>query len=501
MPFNVVNESGQIVYGLTPYDEETLFKKLNDAAIANIKAVDPDAVVDTSDTSVVGRFNKAISSRLSDAWSELKQIENALYPSKTFGHSLDKLVLQVGFLRNGAKRSIGELRFFGDDGTIVPAETTYASLRGDEFFNPDPITISLSSCLSFRITVGYPKAGRDYSVSINTLTYTVSSADANHYNILQQLATELSAESLVSVTASADLGEDSYLDITKVDDTSPMECFVSPLLLPSLVQVEGTVVSQEGGEIFGDADTIVEIVNSVEGLDAVNNPKDFILGSNLETDAELLERATTDFRSVGSGSKSTIEARISQLEDVRGVYVEENRTFETNVNGIPQKAYEVVVSHDTTEQIIAQLIWETKPAGIQTYGQTSQIIKDASGNDQEVFYTNATEKYAYVKVEYTLLETSEGEDFPADGDLLIAKAIAAQGLGFNINEDIIGKRFYRSVYDVVDRVDELDIQVYVSNDPNEDINTIVGWSDRISIGRTEISTFAVDRVLVTDVTP
>lgn len=501
MPFNLADSGGNVTYGLTPYTKDELLTKLNENIIANVLAADPTAIIDTSEESFIGKVNEVLSQRLATLWEELGNVEDAFYVSKAFGNSLDKLVMQVGFLREGDNRSIGELCFYGEDGTIIPADTVYSSIRGDEFFNPEEVIITLQSCLSFNITVGVAKTGRDYTVTIDSSIYTFTSVDDNPYNILQGLKNEIDSDESVTTILSEDLEEDTYLEIIKIDDTIPMNCVVSPLLLPNSVQVSDTILSVEGGVIFGDADTITTIVNTVEGLDSVNNPKDFILGSEEESDEELITRATSDFKSVGSGTQPTITSIINQLDNVRGVNVEANRLYTTNENNIPPKSYEVIISHDTNEEEIAQLIWETKPAGLSTYGQNSLTITDEEGDEHTVHYTNAEELFAYVKIDYTLLDSGEGEVFPVGGELAIAEAVTTQGLSYNIGEDLIGKRLYGTVYNTVEGVDDVDIYLYVSTSSDEDINAITGWQEIIEIARDEISSFAVNRVLLTDITP
>ena len=499
MPFNVIDAAtGETKYGLTTYSYKELLKMLNDSVIAKVLAADPDASVDTSETSPVGLLNAIVAQRFADLWENLSDVEKSFYLSTVFGQSTDKLAYQVGFSRSQGTVSSGELRFIGDDGTLVPKLTSFESLRADEFQNPEDVLITLSSCLKFRITVGVAKTGKVYSIRIGDLLHTITSTSDDPFTILTDLQTEMSSDTSITMSISSDLGEDSYLDVSKVDDTVPMAVIVSSLLLPSFIEVEAPVIAVELGEVFGDADTVVNILNTVSGLESVYNPKDFLLGSLQETDEELKERVATDFRTLGSDTADTIQAILEKLFNVRAAIVDENRTFETSPEGVPPKSYEVIISHDTDEESIARAIWLSKPSGISTHGNNSYSFDNASGDEITVYYTNADEKYMYVKVDYTRL-LDEEEVFPEKtGEFTMKETITSQGLKYAIGQDIFGQQFIPNIYDAVEGIDDIDVQVFVSDNPDLDVNTISGWVDHVSITRTQVSTFATNRILTND---
>lgn len=504
MPFNQRDESGKVQYGITPRTSDEILELMNARLLNNLsEALGEPTVIDTSESSEVGRLNRIFSDRLAALWQEAEDIEGSFYISDAFGVSLSKLALLVGFVRNSSTYSVGEIRAFGDDKTIVPAETTFASIRGEEFINTTAFELSLESCLSFITTVGVNKSGREYAITIDSKKYSITSVTDDHYQILSSLASSLSAEPTVTVSLSSDLGEDSFLTVTKIQQpntTLPMKVELSSLLLPNTVQVEQEVRAKNKGVVFGDADTVIDILNTVSGLDSVYNPRDFELGADMETDEELRARIVADYNSVGSGTVTSIEAKIGARDTVRSIRVDENRLFVTNPDGVPSKSYEVVISHVEADEDIAKAIWETKPAGIPTHGVTSVVIKDAKGDDQTVKFTNATEKYAHVRVQYKTT-TDEGEVFPIDGEQIIKDAITEEGDTYQINQDVIGKRFYAPVFENVEGVAELIVQVCLLSAPTTNpLDPLLVWTDRAAVSKTQIATFATNRVFVYDIT-
>lgn len=505
MPFNQINTAtGEIDYGVTPRTAEEILKLLNQRVLENLSlALGTPTTIDTSDVSEVGRLNKIFADRLAAVWEETEMIEGSFYVNEAFGISLSKLALLVGFIRNSSTYSVGELRVFGDDKTLVPAQTTFASIRGDEFINVSEFEINLTACLSFFIRVGVNKAGREYSVTVDTKEYKITSASADHFSILTQLAGVLDDDSTITVTLSADLDEDSYIQVVKIQQPNtvlPMNVEVSPLLIPYTVEVEQQVRAKNKGVVFGDADTIVEILNTVTGLDSVYNPSDFELGRANETDEELRERIVTDYQSVGSATPTSIEARLRNLDTVRSIFIDYNRTFKTSATAVPAKAYEVIISHVDSDQNIAQMIWDTKPAGIATHGVTSVTITDSSGTDQTVKFTNAQEVFAHVKVSYKTT-SDEGEEYPISGDQIIREAVTTEGDNYTINQDVIGKRFYAPIFENVTGIGELIVEVCVLPTPITDpLDPSLVWVSKASISRTQIATFATNRVFVYDIT-
>jgi len=493
--------------GLTPKTQEEILLELNAEVVQNVRNTTGDntLIIDTSTDKPIGRLNSVVAKHLADIWTQAKLVEETMRVDKTVGVSLEKLAMLVGFTRKPASSTRGDLRLIGENDTLVSSGSVFSSLQEDNFTNPEDIIISLSDCYSANIKVGILIPSREYTISIDSDVYTFTSdVDPTIEEVLQGLETLINLDNKVTATYNPDVEfpDESYLRLVKDDQSLTMDVVLGSVLISDSVEVEGLVVSSQRGIIFGDANTIVNIITSQSGLDSVYNPADFIIGTIAETDSELSARVSSDYNTVGSGTKDTIEAVIDRDPNVRSVLVEENRLFVTNPNNIPPKSYEVIINHEGTSEEMAQLVWNTKPAGIATYGDIQETVMDSRGEEQTVEFSLATDLFVYVKVEATELDPTEGENLPANYEDLIQDAITLEGNSYNINQDVIAKRFYGIIYNTVEGIDELDVQVYLDTDPNLDPLTIGAglWQDTWPVDRKEISSFATDRFNIT-VTP
>jgi len=156
--------------------------------------------------------------------------------------------------------------------------------------------------------------------------------------------------------------------------------------------------------------------------------------------------------------------------------------------GRPAKSFEAVVEGGS-DQAVADMIWLTKPAGIRSYGNTNVPIIDSQGNTQQIFFTRGVPVYMFATVVLTL---NPQETFPANGQELVAQAIAAYGNTLGIGTDVIIQRVQAAVF-TVPGIASATIQLARTNNPN-DTPTYV--STNILIADTEVSAWDVSRINV-----
>jgi uncharacterized phage protein gp47/JayE len=87
--------------------------------------------------------------------------------------------------------------------------------------------------------------------------------------------------------------------------------------------------------------------------------------------------------------------------------------------GQPPKSIQAVVVGGT-DQAIAQTIWNSKPAGISTFGTSDFVITDSQGNEQTIFFSRPTPIYIWIAVTLTLYTP---ETFPSSGLQLVAEQL------------------------------------------------------------------------------
>lgn len=141
-----------------------------------------------------------------------------------------------------------------------------------------------------------------------------------------------------------------------------------------------TFANVEKGAIECAPGTLIYIDQAVLGWDAVYNETAGITGTDIENRAAFEQRryATTTLN-----AKSTTQAiysNLAQLDGVLNVYVCENDTNATKTEGAtdyplaPHSIYCAVVGG--ADKDIAKTIWDKKPAGISTNGNTTVTVYD-----------------------------------------------------------------------------------------------------------------------------
>lgn len=157
--------------------------------------------------------------------------------------------------------------------------------------------------------------------------------------------------------------------------------------------------------------------------------------------------------------------------------------------GRPAKSFEAVVQGGTDSDV-AYKIWNTKPAGIQTFGNTSFTIVDSMGNNQVMNFSRPSPIYIWVQVALSLYAE---ETFPANGIDLVAQAILNYGNSLGIGIDVLLQRVQAQIF-TVPGIANGNMQIAATNLPTD--SPSFGTAD-IPIAENETSLFDVSRIFVT----
>ncbi len=258
--------------------------------------------------------------------------------------------------------------------------------------------------------------------------------------------------------------------------------------IPAASATTATVESEDFGEVLGVADTIDTIDTVISGWTDVNNPLDAELGTELETDAEFRVRRADLLSSQGKGTLDAIRADVLAVEDVIDAEVYENTTLVTDVNNLPGKSFEVVLYEETADTAdVFQAIWDSKPAGISSYGTTTGPAEDAAGDTRYVAYTPASE----IDVYWAVSAITTGGTFAGLTASLVSDIKAAlieYGDELSIGDDVIlaqGLAYYVAVDGVYDN-SSIRLDIYAA--PTATAN--------LSIGIRQIAVFDTSRITV-----
>lgn len=211
--------------------------------------------------------------------------------------------------------------------------------------------------------------------------------------------------------------------------------------------------SENFGPIALSTGQALTIETPVPGWTTVAATEDATLGRNLETDAELRLRRVTLLRFQGSGTIEAIRADVLLVADVIQCYVFENVSMVTDSRGVPAKSIEVLVDGGT-DVAVAQAIFDTKPAGIGTYGHApddvTETITDSMGIDHDISFTRPDTIPIHIEVE---LDYDPAVYTPATGDQAVKDALALLGDSLSLGDTVIYERFQAEVFSVAGVID------------------------------------------------
>lgn len=204
--------------------------------------------------------------------------------------------------------------------------------------------------------------------------------------------------------------------------------------------------AETAGVVAANSGTLSNIDTPVSGWNSITNPLDATLGAAAETDGVLRERREDEIRATGGGAVDAIRADVLSLDGVSSCTVYENVTTVTDSDGVPAHSFEVVVTGGTDSEI-AQQIFESKPAGIQAYGTTSETATDSQGVSHAIGFSRPAAVPLFIDITVAVnTDPSAGPVYPADGDDQVKAAIAAWG---QANLTVGADYYYRRLYSVV----------------------------------------------------
>lgn len=215
-------------------------------------------------------------------------------------------------------------------------------------------------------------------------------------------------------------------------------------------------------------------------------------GTDLELDAAYRLRREALLRISGKATVEAIRAAVRALDGVVQALVFENTTDEVDGDGLDPHSFEVVVEGgDDTD--IAQTIFDTKDAGIDTYrdpgsaGRTVTIT-DSQGFTHDINFTRPTTEDMYVAITVSVDADVFGGGITADGEVQVQEALAATGSDQQIGDDVIINRFLASAMEVAGVLDVTVLKIDTVNPP---VNTA-----NISVAARTLALFDTSRIVV-----
>jgi uncharacterized phage protein gp47/JayE len=429
--------------------------------------VQPQDTVDTSDSSALGRLISLAAPSEADLWEAAQEVYAAFDPNSATGVALDNLVAYGGLTRKEQTFTTSSILVAGDTNTLIPVgQTVSSSTTGEQFTTVGAISLAASNASGVTVSVVTLQDITAYTITYtntttsNTITYT-SDGSATVQEILDGLQLVI-AGGHPSLTSSV-VGTTLVIDRNDIFQTVNFTTSVN--LGINKVRTVGEVIAVNSGPIEQPANTIDTILTPMLGWDSVINPVAATPGEDRETDEDLRLRFRNAKFERATNTLDAIYSALVNTDGVSEVTIYENDTSVVDVNGVPAHSFlPIVVGGLSTD--IANAIWDNKPIGILSYGNTTVSISDVQGFPHDISFSRPDPVVIYISMDITT-----DVNFPANGnDLIRSNLIEYFQSNFGTGDDVVYSRLYTPVNTV----------------PGHQVNTLTIGTSPAPVGTTNV---------------
>ena len=438
--------------------------------------------VNVGPDSVLGQIDGIHAAALDDIYELAQDVYDSMYPSSAEGVSLDRAVSFLGLVRLSAAPDVVTAAVYGAQGTNVPVNAlAHADIQ---YFNSSRVTITRFNAIDAYLSIPAVTDSTVYSVTLDSTTYSFNSGiGATLASIIAGLVAAIGA-GYKAVAANGGLR------ISATDGETPFVITGSGNVVLDLIGSPAVFVAVSSGARSLPIGALSNIDTPVFGWSGISN---LITGSgsrNVESDVELRLRHSTASRATGSATVKAIRARLlAEVPGVTAVSVYENRSMYI-VNSMPAHSFETVVQGGV-DQLVGQNIWDNKPAGIETYGNTLVTVTDDNGESQPVEFSRPVSQYLWVRV--TVTDFYPEEDLPDDTVQAIKAAVVATAQALTVGEDVITQRFIGPIYAATSGIGMINVETAITAGPSD---TPTYSTANKAIGRSDLAVASESRAVV-----
>jgi uncharacterized phage protein gp47/JayE len=388
--------------------------------------------------SVFGQLIGVLTEPTAEEWLALESVYNSLNPNTATDFSLDNIAAYIGVKRLEATATTVEAFLTGVNQTVVPQGSEAVALGINTVFKLDnQVVLSNLGCSGIKLDFVFVE-GNIYQLTISGHSYSRVAAPLEvKATVVNSLVSSINT-SAIGVTAT---NVNDILTII-INDRTPINVTHNDNMFIVNVAQYANFTASDKGDIALPAGQLTIIQTPIGGWETVYNDSPGVIGRNLEIDDELRIRRERSLKLAGAGTVDAIRARVLNIEGVTAATVSENSTNAT-VDSLPAHSFETLVLGGL-DQLIANAIWVTKPAGIATYGNVTNTIIDTAGKTHIVYFSRPVKLYIYVNV----ILTKDVSLYPINGDAVIKDAIAKQIMKLEVGEDVVYQSLYQSIYEV-----------------------------------------------------
>lgn len=453
--------------------------------------------IDLDPTGPFGQIIALNTKALADLWDLAEEVYYSRDPDNATGIALDAICAETGVRRIAAAKSVVDMIMTGSRNVTIaagkkvknPLDSLLWSLIAD-------VQLGVTNLHAAVVTCESPAAGKVYTITLAAQAKTfIAAASDTKTSVLTNLMGQLQAQfpALTFAVASEKL----YICYTSALVVNPASASFSLVLSNTMSEISVssrvTASADETGAKTAAAGSLTAIATPVTGWTAAYNVQPATAGRDTETDAELRLRRSQVFF-VGKSTEDSIRnALLSQIEGIASVQVISNRTAAV-VDGQDPHSFEcVVVGGTAAASQIAQVIWNTMPAGIKAYGRTPSTqnipVIDAAGKTQYVSYSTPQIRYLWVRV----VRTAYAEEVYAGDEAVKQSLINFSLKEYNLGKDVIPQRLAQAVFGVSGTATAV-VSVRTTATANDDSTPYT--QSPISVGNVEQAVLHIARIEV-----
>jgi uncharacterized phage protein gp47/JayE len=392
--------AGVTVNGFVPKRLNEIIRSLEDNAKPIFQdLVKPGEEVDVSANSTIGRMIGLVSLDLDELWQGLQQVYQAFDPNSAEGVALENIVQYMAVQRRQGRPTVVRSSVWGDIGVSLPQGQVVRSVTGQDFLSTMGITFTNSDILGGAILPTNLTEGEvvSFTTIVDEGIYTISHTNGpseTEATISESFKTEFDALGLTRFTTEVRNGR-FYVWVNE---------YFSYITLPTVVGCSIVEVKKRlpfESSVEGDFEvpigTFTNIVTPVFGWTSVTNDFSAEAGSVYESDEELRDRFRVSKAVRASNLAESLYSQLLELESVTFVRVYENMTDAVDLLGLPPHSFMAVVRGGANNDI-GKIVWNNKPLGIGSHGNTSVVVRDSQNREREVKFSRASDVLVYVDV-------------------------------------------------------------------------------------------------------
>lgn len=440
--------------------------------------------INTQPDSVIGQLEGIWAEALANIYEQAQDTYHAMYPSSAEGISLDGAVSYVGITRFAASATQVVAVIYGRESSLLKsgAQASDGNQRYQSLYDT---VISRANAVDTLIEIS-AKENTQYSINISGVlfSYTSDTGESSE-QIIQGLGQQLNPQVLLYEAL------DQGLRIYAADGATPFALSVGEHLKLTRIGSPCRFIAMDIGRHVLPLGGLTDIVTPRSGWESVDNLVEGITGRERESDDELRARFEQSRQVTGSATVKALRGRVrEEVIGVSEVHIFENRTNRVSNDGIPPHAFEaLVVGGDN--QAVADALWKHKPAGIETYGTHSMMVKDENGDGQRIYFSRPTQRMAWVRVNVTGLYDDEA--LPQGVIDSIKKAVMSYGETLSIGDDIILQRMLGPIYSNTSGLATITIEAAITDNPDDQPDYQL---DNIAIDKRSLALFDEARLEV-----